>query len=77
MNDAKFTTNVIIKSIQVILEEKEKNKERKGLGKDGEKGGREEGRKKEGERGGGRDGGRQVSWTLKSTFFCQSLLRLL
>ena len=44
MNDAKFTTNVIIKSIQVILEEKEKNKQRKGLGKDGEKGGREEGK---------------------------------
>ena len=47
MNDAKFTTNVIIKSIQVILEEKEKNKERKGLEKDGEKGGRKEGKKRE------------------------------
>ena len=45
MKDAKFTTNVIIKSIQVILEEKKK-KERKGLGKDGEERGMKEGKKR-------------------------------
>ena len=49
MKDAKFTTNVIIKSIQVILEEKKK-KERKGLGKDGEERGMKEGKKRERER---------------------------
>ena len=45
MKDAKFTTNVIIKSIQVILEEKKK-RERKGLGKDGEERGMKEGKKR-------------------------------
>lgn len=60
MNDAKFTTNVIIKSIQVILEEKEKNKQRKELGKDGEKGGREEGKKREREEEEGMETGRGV-----------------
>ena len=56
MKDAKFTTNVI-KSIQVILEEKKK-KGRKGLGKDGEKRGMKEGKKREREEEEGMAAGR-------------------
>lgn len=57
MKDAKYITNVIIKSIQVILEEKKK-KERTGLGKDGEKRGRKEGKKREREEEEGMAAGR-------------------
>lgn len=57
MKDAKFTTNVI-KSIQVILEEKKKKKGRKGLGKDGEKRGMKEGKKREREEEEGMAAGR-------------------